>query len=171
MGHLEETAARDRRLITQIELLEGNLKKENEKSLATQSVMVEHLEKSFSAGIQDALAAAGKENAGRLEEIRKLCGLNSGNVAALGAVDKNLSELQGRLAGLLGGLRGIIKELEPAHLESLLGVSGAILRRGLETTREAAAGIETEMTRLAEIKGEIAANIRTLAAGPGREEK
>lgn len=171
MVHLEEAAARDRRIITQVAMLEGNLKKENENNLATHSALTQRLEKNLSAGIQDALAAAGKENARRLEEIRKLCRLNSGNVAALGAVDKNLSELQGRLAGLLGGLRGIIKELEPAHLESLLGVSGAILRRGLGTVREMTAGIETEMTRLAGIKGEIAANIRTLTSGPGGEEK
>lgn len=171
MGRLEETTARDRRLITQIALLEGSLKKENEKDMAARSAMAERLEKSLCAGIQDTLAAAGKENAHRLEEIRKICGLNSGNVAALGAVEMNLSELYGRLTGLLGGIRGIIKELESAHLESLLGVSGAILRRGLEAAREATAGVETEMTRLAGIKGEIAANIRTLTSGPGGEEK
>ncbi|OGR41176.1 MAG: hypothetical protein A2X35_07215 [Elusimicrobia bacterium GWA2_61_42] len=171
MGHLEEAAARDRQIITQIALLEGNLKKENEKDLAAQSATAERLEKSLSAGIQDALAAAGKESACRLEEIRKSCGLNSGNVAALGAVEKNLMELQGQLSRLLGGLRGITRELEPVHLESLLGVSGAILRRGLETVRGMTAGIETEMTRLAGIKGEIAANIRTLSSGPGGEGK
>ena len=171
MGHLEEAAARDRRIITQIALLEGDLKKENEKNMAAHSAMSERLEKSLGAGIQDALAVAGKENVRGLEEIRRICGLNSGNVAALGAIERNLSELQARFTGRLGGLRGIIKELEPAHLESLLGVSGAILRRGLENVREMTAGIEAEMTRLAGIKGEIATNIRTLASGSDGEEK
>ena len=72
---------------------------------------------------------------------------------------------------MLSGIKGFIKALESVRLESLLGVSGAIVRRSFEEARGIAEGLEKDRVFLATAKGEIAANIRRLAPGQSGETK
>ena len=171
VGHMDELAAASRDNSLKTEMLGAALRAEKEKDLSALSAAAAGLERSVCARIKEAAVAAAVENAAGLEKIRETCALSAANFSALSAVEKNLSELEGRLGGMLSGIRGFIKALEPVRLESLLGVSGAMVRRSFEDARGIAEALEKDRVFLATAKGEIAANVRRLAPGQAGEEK
>lgn len=171
VGHMDELAAASREGSLKIDLLGEGLRAENEKLRSDISAAAAGLERTLCSRLKEEAAAAAADNAVGMEKIRETCCLSASNFSALAAVEKNISELETRLDGMLSGLRGFVKALEPIKLESLLGVSGAAVRRSFEEVRGIAAGLDKDRTFLSTAKGELAANVRKLTQGQAGQER
>ena len=171
VSHLDELTRRGRDNGLQIEALESCVRAENEKVLSGVLSVHHGLEKVLLARIDEASARVAAENSRQLEKIKEAYGLSASNTAAIAAVTENIVEIEGRLGGVLTGLKAFVKSAEPVNLEAVLGVSGAIIRRSLESAGELVAGLEKEAVLLARAKGEIEGNLKRLAAKPGGEAK
>jgi len=171
IGHLDELTRRGRDSGLQIDALERCVRAENEKVLSGVSSVQHGLEKVLLARIDDAAARVAAENSWQLEKIKEAYGLSVSNTAAIAAVTENIVEIEGRLGGVLAGLKAFVKAAEPVNLAAVLGVSGAIIRRSLESAGELIAGLEKEAVLLAGARGEIEGNLKHLAAKPGGEAK
>lgn len=171
ISHLDELAARGRDNALKIDVLETRLKLENEKVFSAVSAMQPGLEKALFAHIDAAAARVASENAWQLERIKEAYRLSAANTAAAAAAAEHLTGIEAELAGVMAGLKALVRAMEPVNLEAVLGVSGAIIRRSFESVRELAAGLEKETTLLARTRGKIETNIKSLAVKPGGEGK
>ncbi len=165
---LDQLGAASRENAVKVETLGAQLRAENERSMAELSAAVAGLERNVQAGIRDAAAEAAGQNAAEMRRIREACSISASNAVVLGRAEKGLSELEGRLSAMLDSIRKFIKTLEPVKLDSLLGVSGAIVRRSFEDVKTLADGLEKDRAVFAELKGELAANIGKYSGGEGK---
>jgi hypothetical protein len=131
----------------------------------------EEILKTLGAGIEAAAADARAENARQLAKITEICGISASGITAMSAVSGNISEIEESLGGLSAGLNAFLKGLAAVNLEGILGVSGALIRKGFESAGELAAELEKETLKLSRAKGEIEANIARAKARPGTVEK
>ena len=171
VGHLDELARRGGDNALKIDALESCVRAENEKVLSGVLSAQHGLEEALRAHMNEATARIAAENAWQLERIKEAYGLSASNTAAIAAVAGNISKVESNLGGVLVGLKLFTKSLETINLEALLGVSGALIRSRFKAVGELVAGLERETVLLARAKGEIEANLKSLALKPGREEK
>lgn len=171
ISHLDELGARERDNALKIDALERYIKAENEKVIFAVSSVQYGFEKSLRAHIDEASVLLSSENARQLAKIKEVYGLSASYAPAVAAVAGNITEIEGRLGGVLAGLKAFIKALEPVNLEAVLGVSGAIIRRSFESAGELVAGLEKETVLLARAKNGMALNLKSLAPKPGGEGK
>lgn len=171
ISHIDELAVRSRDTVMKLDVLESCIRSGNEKALSSVSTAQYGLEKALRAHIDEAAARVAAENSRQLERIREAYGLSVSNTAAISAVAKNITGIEASLGGVMAGLKSFIRALEPVNLEAVLGVSGAIIRRSLESAGELAAGLEKETVLLARAKGEIEANLLCLSPKIGAEGK
>ena len=171
VSHMDELATRSRDNALKTEALGSCVIAENQKVLSAVSSVEYGLEKAVRAHIDEAAARALAENIRQFEKIKEAYGLSASYAPAIAAVAGNISEIEGRLGGVLAGLKTFIKALAPVNLEAVLGVSGAIIRRSFESAGELAAGLEKETVLLAKRKGEIEMSLKSLSFKPGGEKK
>ncbi len=171
VAHVDELAARGRDAAVKIDVLESYVKSGNESVVSAVSSARQQLEKALLARIDEAAFRAAAENAAQLEKIKGAFGLAASHTSALAAVAESISGIEAGLGGTLACLKAFVKDLEPVNLEAVLGVSGAIIRRSFESAGELAAGLERETVLLARAKGEIEANLKSLAHKSGGEGK
>lgn len=171
VSRMDELAGRGRDSALKLEALGSCVRSENQKVLSAVSSVEYGLEKAVRAHIDEAAARALAENIRQFEKIKEAYGLSASYAPAIAAVAGNISEIEGRLGGVLAGLKTFIKALAPVNLEAVLGVSGAIIRRSFESVGELAAGLEQETVLLARRKGEIEASLKSMAHKPGGEGK
>jgi|GEM_PF-1929033 len=169
-GHMDELAARGRSIDSKIEALEHYSRAESEKTLSAVSCMQSVHEKSLCAHIDAAAAKIAAENAGQIEKTKEAYGLAVSS-AAIDSVAENISEIEARLGGVQAGLKTFVKALEPVNFDSVLGVSGAIVRSSFESAARLAAGLDDEVVLLARARAEIEANLKRLAPKPAGEGK
>ncbi len=162
-SRLDELVARGRENTLKIEALE--------KALSAASSIQHGFEKALFARIDEAAARVTAENAVQQGKNTEAYGLSASNTAAISAAAGSISVMEARLGGVLAGLKGFIKALEPVNLGPLLGVSGAIIRNSFESAWELVSGLEKEIALLAQAKGEMEANMKRLAPRPGGEKK
>lgn len=165
---LDQLGAASRENSVKVDTLGAQLRAENERTMAELSSAAAGLERNVQAGIREAAAEAAGQSAAEMRRIREACSISASNASVLGRTEKGLSELEGCLEAMLVGLRKFIKNLEPVKLDSLLGVSGAIVRRSFEDVKTLSEGLEKERAVFAEIKGELAANISRYSGGEGK---
>lgn len=171
ISHMDELAVRNRDNALKLEALGSCVRSENQKSLSAVSSMQYEIEKVLRAHIDEAASRTLAENTRQFEKIKEAYGLSVSYAPAIAAVAGNISEIEGRLTGVLAGLKTFIKDLAQVNLDAVLGVSGAIIRRSFESAGELAAGLEQEMVLLARRKGEIEASLKILSLRPGEEDK
>lgn len=171
ISHMDELSARARDNALKIEALESCVDSENKKTLSAVSSMQYGLEKSFHARIEEAVDRLAAVNSGQLEKIKEAYGLSASQAPAVSAMAGSISEIEGRLVGVLAGLKAFIKVLEPVNLEGVLGVTGAIIRRSYASAGELVVGLEKETMLLARARGIIDTNLKNLALKHGGEEK
>ncbi len=165
LGQLD-TASREN--VAKVETLVAQLCTENGSVMTWLSDALAGLERNVQAGIREAAISATQQNRTELRRIHEACSLSVSNAAMLGRADKILSDIDGRIEAMLAGVRKFIKNLEPVKLDSLLGVSGTIVRRSFDDLKSLAEGLERDRAVFAELKNGISANIAKYSGGEGK---
>lgn len=125
------------------------------------------LEELLKAGLAGTSEAILREVAAREERLRASLLGAAASAAAVSGASAGVAEAEERLKAAIAGMKEFVKLLGPVNLESVLGVSGALVRRSYESAGRLASELETEAAKLERIKGELSAGLR--AASGARE--
>jgi len=103
------------------------------------------------------------ETAKNAETIMEFSRLSAYSLSGAAALSGGLDALSGRLEKLRGGITGFVDGFKNVRLESLPGVSGALVRKNFEGLLESLKELEKEQALFEKQKAEITANLKTLA--------
>ncbi|HAN04807.1 MAG TPA: hypothetical protein DCQ25_06085, partial [Elusimicrobia bacterium] len=109
------------------------------------------------------------ENAGQLERLKEVFHLSASGQAALSEAAGAVAALEPRFAKLLKAVGAVMADLRAVNLEGMLGVSGAVLRRNLETLPALCEEIRGGAALIAGKRVEIEAGVKRLRSDGGEK--
>ncbi|MFA6433357.1 MAG: hypothetical protein WCW52_01545 [Elusimicrobiales bacterium] len=160
IGHIDGLAMLSRDGGVKLDALEAGVKSENARTR-------DELERALRERIAAAAADARAENAGQLKKVTEIYGLSVSNLSAISAVSENIAAVEERLSGVLAGLKAFVKGTASINMGSILGVSGAMMRKSFESAEMSIAELENAALALAKAKAEIETNLKKIRSGPG----
>lgn len=163
LGHIDELFSLVNGSLLKMEQMESSAQAGNGRTLAAIAGMQSGIEKNMRAHVADALAEARAENTRQMGKMREICRLSASSLAAAVSVSGSVAEIKRRLDGVMAGLHGFARSLERLDLESLLGVSGAMVRRSFEGAKTMIAGLEEAASAITRAKNEMEANVRAIS--------
>jgi hypothetical protein len=164
INHLDDHSSVVRGTAARLDELAARMKADNEAARATVEGGVREAVEKLSAG----MAEGGRE---QLRQITSACAMSAESLSSMSAISARVSGVEEILSGVTGELRAFKRGLEGVNLESVLGVSGAMLRRSLETAARLTSELERSSGLLAAEKARIDSAARGVAENSGGEKK
>jgi hypothetical protein len=163
IGHMDELMVQTRLEGAKLEKIGAASEINVEKSRAALSAFREELEGAFrkhTADIGERIRAENVKNAGELMEFSRL---SASSLAGAAAVTESMEELSGKISRLKDALTVFVDGMKDVRMESLLGVSGALVRKNLEGIRDVLSGMDQDLAVFDRIKGGITDHLKELA--------
>jgi hypothetical protein len=166
INHLDDHSSVVRGTAARLDELAVRFKADNEAARAVVEGSVREAMEKMAAG----MAEGGRE---QLRKITAACSLSAENLSAMSGISACVSGIEGILSGVTAELRAFKRGLEGVNLEGVLGVSGAMLRRSLETAVRLTTELERSSSLLAAEKARLDSGARgiTGSGGGGENER
>ena len=163
IGHMDEVMVQARQEGSKLEKIGSVAGMNVEKTRAALSAFMEELEGALgrhTSEIGERVRAENVKNAGDLIEFSRL---SAASLAGAAAVTGAMDVLSGRISRLKDALTTFVDGMKDVRMESLLGVSGALVRKNLGGVRDILGGMDQDLAVFDRIKGEITGNLKELA--------
>ena len=131
-----------------------------EQSRAAMSALAAELKKVFAdqaAGIETRLQAENAKNAGEIMAVSRISSFSLTTTTALAA---NMDELGGNLFRLKDALKVFVDGMKTLKLESLLGVSGMVMRKNFDGVQGVLGEMEENLAAFDKIREEINGHLK-----------
>jgi len=169
VSHIDSLVAAQAAAALKITELGAGLKETADSQRRAAAESAEGVERSLRKEMDYLAAQVRAENAGQLEKLKEVFDLSASGQAALSGAAGAVAAVEPRLARLLKVVCAVMAELQAVNLEGMLGVSGAVLRRNLETLPALCEEIRGGAALIAGKRVEIEAGVKRLGSDSGKE--
>ncbi|HAH32940.1 MAG TPA: hypothetical protein DCL44_11575 [Elusimicrobia bacterium] len=165
IGHMDEMMVQTRQEGVRLEKMGSAMEINAGNSRAALSALVGEIQGILQKHAIDIGERIRIENAKNAGEIMEFSRLSAFSLASATAVAANMDELNVRLSQLRDNLKVFVDGMKDVKLESVLGVSGALVRKNFEGIQGVLNGMEQDLSAFNKIKRGITDNLKGLAGG------
>jgi len=171
LSHIDSIAAAQAAAAERITGLASGMSAAAEAQRKGALVSAEGLERALRERLELLAVQLRADNAAQLENVKGTFGLSSAGLAALSSAAIEISAIESRLGTLLGGVKGILSDLQSVNLEGVLGVSGAVMRKNLAALSPLCAELEQGTALIAAKRAGLESDAARLRPDAGGNEK
>ena len=169
VSHIDSLVAAQAAASLKITELAAGLKETADSQRRAAAESAEGVERSLRKDLASLAEQIRAENAGQLERLKEVFHLSASGQAALSEAAGAVAALEPRFAKLLKAVGAVMADLRAVNLEGMLGVSGAVLRRNLETLPALCEEIRGGAALIAGKRVEIEAGVKRLRSDGGEK--